>query len=426
MCGDGAIEGDEECDDDGTDEGDGCSDTCTVEEGFDCDSSSPSVCSAVCGDGIILGAEECDDDDADDDDGCSASCTLEDGFVCDDAEPTDCTETCSGLPVMARDPATDHCYVRIDSSLSWAAARAACQELPGGDLAALSTAEERTFINGAWDPNYSWLGGTDAAEEGVWTWSNGEAWTDSVTPGTPPWLTGEPNDAHGNEDCLYLTPERVWNDFRCTREIAGSICELPTSPILEETCGDGIDLFAFGMSEQCDDGNSIETDDCTSQCRSTLCDGGTCHAASTVLRGGTRLAHDSTACVPLIVTADDVLADPENIWVSMQLEHGDASGLVLQLRSPNDTARTLVNRRGAGAALSPNKTLIFRDDAATAATALDASNSSCGASASCSFSPEQSLSVLLSEEVVGTWQLCLTQSDNGNQAYLHSARLSLF
>ena len=42
-CGDGVIDGGEECDDGNSDDGDGCSSTCHVEEGFEC-SEQPSVC----------------------------------------------------------------------------------------------------------------------------------------------------------------------------------------------------------------------------------------------------------------------------------------------------------------------------------------------------------------------------------------------
>ena len=45
----------------------------------------PRVVFAACGDGAIDGTEECDDGDADSGDGCSASCTVEPGYDCQDA-----------------------------------------------------------------------------------------------------------------------------------------------------------------------------------------------------------------------------------------------------------------------------------------------------------------------------------------------------
>src|SRR5690554_6209362 len=56
VCGDGMVEGDEECDDGNTDDSDACTNECLA---------------ATCGDGIIQGGEECDAG-ADNDD--NASC----------------------------------------------------------------------------------------------------------------------------------------------------------------------------------------------------------------------------------------------------------------------------------------------------------------------------------------------------------------
>ena len=58
VCGDGIIVGPEECDDNGTDNGDGCSSACLVEEGWRC-SGEPSVCypegvPAITGWGVVV------------------------------------------------------------------------------------------------------------------------------------------------------------------------------------------------------------------------------------------------------------------------------------------------------------------------------------------------------------------------------------
>jgi len=45
----------------------------------------------VCGDGVIDQGEECDDDNTDDDDGCDGECAIEDGWFCRDA-PSICVE----------------------------------------------------------------------------------------------------------------------------------------------------------------------------------------------------------------------------------------------------------------------------------------------------------------------------------------------
>ena len=71
LCGNGTLEpAFEECDDGNSDDGDGCSAVCTIEE---------------CGNDILDYGEECDDGGNIDCDGCSAACLEEfcgDGITC--------------------------------------------------------------------------------------------------------------------------------------------------------------------------------------------------------------------------------------------------------------------------------------------------------------------------------------------------------
>lgn len=96
-CGDGSLGNLEFCDDGNMVDGDGCS-HCTVDTGYNCDQSEPSVCQAEgCGDGIIqtgLG-EECDDDNTDAADGCGATCLIEPDYTCM-GEPSVCVEVGCG------------------------------------------------------------------------------------------------------------------------------------------------------------------------------------------------------------------------------------------------------------------------------------------------------------------------------------------
>ncbi|MGY4884827.1 MAG: hypothetical protein ACP5NZ_04590 [Nanobdellota archaeon] len=95
ICGDGAINTGEDCDDGGTVNGDGCSAACTIESGWTC-VGEPSVCNLLpsCGDGNLDVGEECDDDDNSPGDGCDGSCNVEDGWVCVGA-PSVCSHECS-------------------------------------------------------------------------------------------------------------------------------------------------------------------------------------------------------------------------------------------------------------------------------------------------------------------------------------------
>jgi cysteine-rich repeat protein len=93
-CGDGEKAADEDCDDGDTSDGDGCSATCQVEFGFSCSGTQPTSCSASCGDGEKASTEACDDGDMDDGDGCSSGCLEELGYDCTGTAPSNCTTTC--------------------------------------------------------------------------------------------------------------------------------------------------------------------------------------------------------------------------------------------------------------------------------------------------------------------------------------------
>ncbi len=88
YCGNGILEGGEECDDKNAFDYDGCSLNCEIEEDWVC-SGEPSVCKAICGDGIIKGGEECDDFNTQKNDGCNEECIVEGEAVCI-GEPSKC------------------------------------------------------------------------------------------------------------------------------------------------------------------------------------------------------------------------------------------------------------------------------------------------------------------------------------------------
>src|SRR5262249_46851125 len=60
--GNGRLQGqlNEQCDDKNHTSGDGCSADCQKEDGWSCDTASPSNCRAICGDGRRVGMEACD------------------------------------------------------------------------------------------------------------------------------------------------------------------------------------------------------------------------------------------------------------------------------------------------------------------------------------------------------------------------------
>jgi|GEM_PF-6914586 len=104
---DGDDEVDEVCDDGNEDDDDGCA-ACQVSCGFECTTAAPSAeqsveapqtsgCQTSCGDGVVGGAEGCDDEGTDDNDGCSATCAVETGWVC--ASPSVAESACGAALV---------------------------------------------------------------------------------------------------------------------------------------------------------------------------------------------------------------------------------------------------------------------------------------------------------------------------------------
>jgi cysteine-rich repeat protein len=80
VCGNGEKEEGEACDDGNTDNNDGCSSICTIEEESDSDDDQKvetELSDPVCGNGLQEGKEECDDGNTDNNDGCDQTCGIE-------------------------------------------------------------------------------------------------------------------------------------------------------------------------------------------------------------------------------------------------------------------------------------------------------------------------------------------------------------
>ncbi|XP_035859894.1 galactose-specific lectin nattectin-like isoform X1 [Sander lucioperca] len=101
---------------------------------------------------------------------------------------------------------------------SWPDAETFCQTA-GGHLASIHSNEEHIFIRNyikgvSGSYRHSWIGGTDAVQEGTWLWSDGSKMTYKS------WNAGEPNNAGGAENCLEMNwGGENWNDGACTNQL---------------------------------------------------------------------------------------------------------------------------------------------------------------------------------------------------------------
>ena len=126
---------------------------------------------------------------------------------------------------------------------SWPAARDDCRSR-GGDLASIHNAAENAeafalHVERSLPSEQStWLGLTDAADEGHWVWSDGtpldyEAWND-----------GEPNNHGGDEDCAGFWAGRgasnsMWDDMYGTES-----CSHPLPYICKGAEPEGLEVGA--------------------------------------------------------------------------------------------------------------------------------------------------------------------------------------
>lgn len=128
----------------------------------------------------------------------------EDNLVCDD-----CTSIILG----------NVAFTTCTAEASWTDARARCMTL-GGDLAAFTNVGEQQLVvaRGSGD---RWIGLTDAAREGAWTWADGAAL------GFDDWRATEPDDWPPGEDCGQIRGgDEGWGDAGC-ESLRDYICAVP-------------------------------------------------------------------------------------------------------------------------------------------------------------------------------------------------------
>lgn len=172
VCGNGLITGSEACDDGNTTSGDGCSSTCTIESGANCNGA-PSVCTLSCGNGTIEGGEQCDLGSALNGQAtacCSSTCTFKPATstcratvgVCDVEEK--CTGSSALCPSEVFQPSTFVCRpstVSLDPAESCTGSSATCP--PDVGAPPDTTAPDTSISSGP--------SGTIAVNTATFTWT---------------------------------------------------------------------------------------------------------------------------------------------------------------------------------------------------------------------------------------------------------------
>jgi cysteine-rich repeat protein len=281
TCGDGLVGGAEQCDDGNLTSGDGCSPTCAKEAGYTC-AGAPSVCHPTCGDGVVVGAEQCDDGNATSGDGCSATCAKEAGYTCT-GMPSTCVSACGDGVKASGEQCDDGNTVGGDCCSAGCAIEAGCEVEPNdtfataNDFAALAVANR---INGFIRP---------AGELDVYVLH--------VPQGSTGTLTAQTLDNFVGGTCASNTLDTVVSIFdsaqqllvsddnaggnKCSKAIATTLA--PGAYYVQVKAASAGATFAYTLSvtlqlapcgngaleagEQCDDGNLVNGDGCSSACR---------------------------------------------------------------------------------------------------------------------------------------------------------------
>ena len=235
VCGNGIIEPGEQCDDGNTVSGDGCSSTCQIEASYyDC-SVAGQLCkdNARCGDGILEPGEQCDDDNTKSGDGCSSTCQVEAGWQCR-VPGKPCVPLCGDGKIVGDEQCDtgNNAANKPDDGCS-----STCQIEPG----------------------YSCTGTPSVCTKancGNGTLETGEACDCGTSPtNLPAGCTGPNGLFNGDGSGCSNT---------CTKEpICRGTNGTGATHACTVSCGNG----NIETGEQCDDGNLVNGDGCSSTCQ---------------------------------------------------------------------------------------------------------------------------------------------------------------
>ncbi len=253
VCGDGAVDPGEECDDGNRTDGDGCSSSCVLEH---------------CGNGTRDAGEECDDGNNVDCDGCSATCTLE---TCGNGL-RECNEECDDGNNTDGDGCSSNCTIESNT----------CTE--AWDLTCGESDRWNTTYFGSTDDLdlYSCSLWSETGPEYIYSFTAPQ--TGQVTAKISDLDTGVDLDVFVMEgscdpaNCIaYGTQQAVFDAEEGTtyyisvdgyHDAAGNFTL--SLGCAGGTCGDGV----VNDGEECDDGNNVACDGCSATCTQETCGNG--------------------------------------------------------------------------------------------------------------------------------------------------------
>jgi gliding motility-associated-like protein len=238
-------------------------------------------------------------------------------------------------------PSTGHFYEYVEAiGITWTSAKndAAVRTYFGlkGYLATITTADEAK-LSGEQAAGAGWIGGSDAASEGVWKWvtgpENGTVFWNGLANGSTPnfafWNTGEPNQA-GDEDYAHITAPGVgilgsWNDLSDTGATSGDY--QPKGYIVEYGGTSGDPILNLSASTK------ISVAAITATTNDTRCGAGTVSLSATATSGATVLWFDSLTNTTVLHLGTDFIT-PALSTTTTYYVLASTNGCLTGLRTP--------------------------------------------------------------------------------------------
>ncbi|GFH47752.1 hypothetical protein CTEN210_04227 [Chaetoceros tenuissimus] len=129
-------------------------------------------------------------------------------------------------------------YICLDTTArtNIASVQAAASAQAGSSLVFIRCSAQQNAVASMPVTTGTWIGGTDAANEGTWVFPDRSAMTYFN------WNTGEPNNAGGNEDCIVMATSGKWVDGPCnSAATTGPAIFESTSAITGLTCNEYVE-----------------------------------------------------------------------------------------------------------------------------------------------------------------------------------------
>jgi fibro-slime domain-containing protein len=281
RCGDGALGYGEYCDDGNTDAGDGCSATCTLETGYTCDvPGTKCMLVTFCGDGklTVADGEQCDDMNTVGGDGCSATCIVEANWTCPTpGQKCISTVVCGDKKVTGAEQCDDGnlvngdgCSLGCEVECGWTCSAGACRATKCGDgiVAGTEACDDMNNTNGDGCSSTCALESKAVAGAEGWNCTTATQANGCVGPTTCATTMCGNKIKEGSEQCDDMN--NVMGDGCSPFCRLEPVCP-PGGGACATACGDGLIVAADKVpgpnQQQCDDGNTISGDGCSSDCK---------------------------------------------------------------------------------------------------------------------------------------------------------------